>query len=198
MAKDTVKAARIPARDGTTQKHLPFSEIRDNVMILKDGSSRMVLRVSSVNFDLKSEEEQDALIGGYQRFLNSLRFPVQIIIRSLKADLEGYLAKLKGLAGNQKNPLLQEQTYRYIDFLIMLIDLAQIMRKEFYIVIPFEDGIDTSVRSTGTLNIIRSFWESITQEDSVATIRQNAQRISRLRKGNQERADQIIQALEGI
>ncbi|MFB0965322.1 MAG: hypothetical protein QMC36_06650, partial [Patescibacteria group bacterium] len=113
----SVKSAKSPQKDSTTQKYLPFSEIRDNCIFMKDGSSRMVLRVRALNFNLKSEEEQDAIIMGYQRFLKSLRFPIQIIVRSLKVDIEGYLQKLKNLAVKQQNPLLQEQTYRYIDFL---------------------------------------------------------------------------------
>ena len=107
----SVKTAKKPHKDSTTQKYLPFSEIRGNCMIMKDGSSRMVLKVQALNFNLKSEEEQDSIIYGYQRFLNSLRFPVQIIVRSLKVDIESYLLKLKNLAIKQQNPLLQEQTY---------------------------------------------------------------------------------------
>ena len=99
MAEDkTTKSVLNPkksTKDTTTQRYLPFSEIRDNVMILKDGSSRMVLRVHALNFNLKSTEEQDAILLSYQRFLNSLRFPIQIIVRSLKVDIESYINKLK-------------------------------------------------------------------------------------------------------
>jgi hypothetical protein len=143
-----VKAAKTAQKDSTTQKYLPFSEIRDNCIFMKDGSSRMVLRVRALNFNLKSEEEQDAIIMGYQRFLNSLRFPIQIIVRSLKVDIEGYLHKLKNLAVKQQNSLLQEQTYRYIDFLTNLVDMAQIMRKDFYIVVPYDTDLERSVRDT--------------------------------------------------
>jgi hypothetical protein len=145
---NSVKKSRTVHKDSTTQKYLPFSEIRGNCMIMKDGSSRMVLKVQALNFNLKSEEEQDSIIYGYQRFLNSLRYPIQIIVRSLKVDIEGYLGKLKNLALKQGNPLLQEQTYRYIDFLTNLIDMAQIMKKEFYIVVPYDQDADSSVRET--------------------------------------------------
>jgi len=108
----------------------------------------MVLKVHAVNFNLKSEEEQDSIIIGYQRFLNSLRFPIQIIVRSLKVDIEGYLMRLKNLALKQKNPLLQEQTYRYVDFLTNLIDMAQIMKKDFYIVVPYDTDEDRTRESS--------------------------------------------------
>ena len=167
-------------------------------MIMKDGSSRMVLKVQALNFNLKSEEEQDSIIYGYQRFLNSLRFPVQIIVRSLKVDIEGYLGKLKNLALKQPNPLLQEQTYRYIDFLTNLIDMAQIMKKEFYIVVPYDQDADSSVRETGMIGLFRSFWSSITSEESVASIRSNRRRAEDLRKGNSERTSTIKGSLEQV
>jgi hypothetical protein len=105
---------------------------------MKDSSARMVLRCSTINFLLKSTEEQDSIIIGFQRFLNALDFPVQIIIRSTKLDINGYLDKLSNLAIKQKNPLLQNQTYEYIEYLHKLVEVAQIMKKEFYIVIPFD------------------------------------------------------------
>ncbi|MDD2916978.1 MAG: hypothetical protein PHH70_04005 [Candidatus Gracilibacteria bacterium] len=194
----SVRAAKNPAKDATTQRYLPFSEIRDNCMIMKDGSSRMVLKVHAVNFNLKSEEEQDSIIIGYQRFLNSLRFPIQIIVRSLKVDIEGYLMKLKTLALKQKNPLLQEQTYRYVDFLTNLIDMAQIMKKDFYIVVPFDMDEDKSVRDTGIVGVFRSFWAAITSEETVTSIRNKRRHSENMRKGNYERLSTIKTSLEGI
>lgn len=194
----SVKSAKSAGRDATTQKHLPFSEIRDNCMIMQDGSSRMVLKVRAVNFNLKSQEEQDSIIMGYQRFLNSLRFPIQIIVRSLKVDIEGYLQKLKNIAIKQSNPLLQEQTYRYIDFLTNLVDMAQIMRKDFYIVVPFDADLDRSVRDRGMFGMFRSFWAAITSEESVASIREKRRNIENLRKGNMERTTSIKSSLESI
>jgi hypothetical protein len=200
MANNTsgVKAAKNPQKDSTTQKYLPFSEIRDNCIFMKDGSSRMVLRVRALNFNLKSEEEQDAIIMGYQRFLNSLRFPIQIIVRSLKVDIESYLQKLKNLAVKQQNPLLQEQTYRYIDFLTNLVDMAQIMRKDFYIIVPYDQDLERSVRDPGMFGMFRSFWSAITNEESVASIRDKRRRADTLKKGNLERTNQIKTALESV
>ena len=198
MSTNSVNVAKKPHKDTTTQKYLPFSEIRDTCMIMKDGSSRMVLRVQAVNFNLKSEEEQDAILYGYQRFLNGLRFPIQIIVRSLKVDIEGYLLKLKNLALKQQNPLLQEETYRYIDFLTNLVDMAQIMRKEFYIVVPYDRDGERSVRDTGMFGIFRSFWTAITNEETIGSIREKRRSAEETKKANMERLSTIKTSLEAI
>ena len=91
---------------GSTQDFLPFAEIHDNTIILKNGHLRQVLLCSSINFSLKSEQEQTAIIFGYQNFLNSLNFPVQILMQYKKLDLSNYLKKLGKLANSQQNELL--------------------------------------------------------------------------------------------
>jgi hypothetical protein len=195
---DTVRTGKRPAKDTSTQRYLPFSEIRENMIMMKDGSSRMVLRVHALNFNLKSVEEQDAILMSYQRFLNALNFPIQIIIRSLKVDIETYINRLKNLALKQENPLLQEQTYKYVDFLTTLIDLAQIMKKEFYIVVPFDLENNESVRKTDFIGVFKSFWSALSQEESVADIRANRIRIARLKKWNYERMSTVKMSLEAI
>ena len=122
---------------GSTQEHLKFAEIHENTIITKTGELRSVLMASSINFSLKSEQEQNAIIFAYQNFLNSLEFPIQILLQSRKLDLSKYLLKLKGLAGKQTNELLKMQTDDYIDFITKLVTFAHIMDKKFYIVIPF-------------------------------------------------------------
>ncbi len=158
----------------------------------------MVLRVKAINFNLKSEEEQDSIIYSYQRFLNSLRFPVQIVVRSLKVDIDSYINKLKNLAVKQQNPLLQEQAYRYIDFLINLIDMAQIMKKEFFIVVPFDNRDDKSVRDTWLVWIFKNFWSAITQEENVWTIRERRRKIDQMKKDNFDRLMTVKWSLEQI
>jgi hypothetical protein len=194
----SVQSGKKPQKDASTQRYLPFSEIRDNLILMKDGSSRMVVRVHALNFNLKSTEEQDAILMSYQRFLNSLNFPIQIIIRSLKVDIEAYINRLKNLALKQQNALLQEQTYKYIDFLTNLIDLAQIMKKEFYIVVPYDIENNESVRKTDIFGVFKSFWSALSQEESVADIRTNRIRTEKLRKGNFERLTTIKMTLESI
>ena len=122
---------------GSTQEHLEFAEIHDSVIITKTGELRAVLLVSSINFALKSEQEQNAIVYAYQNFLNSLNFPIQIIMQSKKLDLSKYLARLKEAAGNQSNELLRVQTLDYTNFIEKLINIANIMDKKFYVVVPF-------------------------------------------------------------
>ncbi|MBS9784332.1 hypothetical protein KGV55_03200 [Candidatus Gracilibacteria bacterium] len=194
----SVKTGKKPEKDSSTQRYLPFSEIRDNMLIMKDGSSRMILKIHALNFNLKSTEEQDAILISYQRFLNTLNFPIQIIIRSLRVDIETYINKLKNIALNQENSLLQEQTYKYVDFLTTLIDLAQIMRKDFYIVVPFDMENEQSVRKNDFIGMFSNFWSALSQEQSVADIRANRIQLQKLKKGNNERVSTIKMSLEGI
>ncbi|MFA5926719.1 MAG: hypothetical protein WCT32_05575 [Patescibacteria group bacterium] len=121
-----------------TQQVIDIAGIKDGIIILKDGGYRIVVSVSTVNFALKSEQEQNSIIFQYQSFLNSLHFPVEIIMRSRRLDLTPYLNKIKGLAGKQENELLRIQTEDYIDFVAKLIDLANIMKKTFFVAIPFQ------------------------------------------------------------
>lgn len=195
---ESIKSKNKATSDATTQRYLPFSEIRDNLIIMKDGSTRMILKVKAVNFNLKSEEEQDSIIYSYQRFLNSLNFPVQIVVRSLKVDIEAYINKLKNLAVKQQNPLLQEQTYRYVDFLVNLIDMAQIMKKDFYIIVPYDNDENKSVRQTWIVWIFKNFWSAITQEENISTIRDRRRRITSMKKDNLERLMTIKTSLEQI
>lgn len=122
---------------GSTQEALKFAEIRDNTIVLADGNLRQILLCSSINFSLKSEQEQNAIIFAYQNFLNSLAFPIQIMMQSRKLDLGRYLTKLKEISSKQTNELLKMQTEDYIDFIGKLINIANIMDKKFYVVVPF-------------------------------------------------------------
>ncbi|HEX3095877.1 MAG TPA: hypothetical protein VHQ20_02035 [Patescibacteria group bacterium] len=128
-----------------TQSFLKLSEIREDTIIMEDGTLRAVLTVSSTNFDLKSEEEQNALIYSYQRFLNSLEFHIQILLQSRKMDIGEYTEKLKGLMERQTNELLRMQTGEYIEFINRLVESANVMNKNFYVIIPYE----MSVKGTG-------------------------------------------------
>src|SRR3989344_2418570 len=121
----------------STQKYLDIAEIKDNTIILKDGSLRGVVAVSSTNFALKSEDEQNALIGGDQNLLNPPDFPLPILIHSRVLEIGGYLEKLRGLAAGQTNELLRIQMNEYIEYIGKLIEFANIMAKTFYVIVPF-------------------------------------------------------------
>ncbi|HTL39370.1 MAG TPA: hypothetical protein VL306_00965 [Methylomirabilota bacterium] len=120
----------------STQEYLDIAEIKEDTVILKNGSLRAVLVVSSTNFSLKSVEEQNALISAYQNFLNGLEFPLQILMHSRKLDIHSYLDKLQAVMQQQTNELLRLQTQEYIEYIGKLIEFASIMTKTFYVVVP--------------------------------------------------------------
>ena len=125
------------AQNASTQEILRFAEIRDGVVITQKGELRAILMVSSINFALKSEQEQTAIIFAYQNFLNSLDFPIQILVQSKKLDLFNYIAKLKAVGAKQTNEPLRLQTVDYTDFIERLINIANIMDKKFYCVVSY-------------------------------------------------------------
>lgn len=122
---------------GSTQAFLEIDSIKEGLVILKDRSVRGVLMVSSLNFALKSDEEQQATIYQFQNFLNSLDFSAQILIQSRRLNLTGYLEKLDNLASAQANELLQKQTVDYKNFIEELVKGGSIMAKNFFVAVPF-------------------------------------------------------------
>lgn len=121
----------------STQQFLEIEDIKEGVLILKDKSLRGILVVSSLNFALKSAEEQEAIIYQFQNFLNSLDFSIQIYVQSRKLNITGYIEKLKELEREQTDELLKIQTREYIKFIESLLAESSIMTKNFYIVVPF-------------------------------------------------------------
>ncbi len=121
----------------STQNHLMFSEVRDNIVVMRDGSLRMVILASALNFDLKSAREQAAIEYSFQGFLNGLHFPVQIIVRSRKIDLDNYLTKLEQRQAEQENALLAGLMEDYIFNIRGLLEDVNIMSKSFYVIVPY-------------------------------------------------------------
>lgn len=127
-----------------TQQFVPVKEIRNGTIILKDGGYRGVLLCSSVNFGLKSEDEQHAIILGFQNFLNTIDFSIQILVNSRKMDLRPYLALLGGKAPEQKSELMRIQLREYIEFVRSFADRANIMTKSFYIIVPYAPHVSAA------------------------------------------------------
>lgn len=127
--------------NASTQSFLDVAEIKQGAVVLKDGSLRAVIVVSATNFSLKSNEEQNALIGSYQSLLNSLEFPIQILMQSRRLDINVYLEKMRSIMQNQNNELLRLQTQEYIEYVSKLIEFASIMNKTFYVVVPYSVNI---------------------------------------------------------
>lgn len=126
----------------STQKYLPFAEIKNDVVLMKDGTLRSVLLVSSINFALKSEDEQEALIQGYVQFLNGFDFPMQIVVQSRRLRIEDYIENLRDLEKKQENELLRIQTGEYRRYVSELVKLGDIMTKRFFLVIPYHPLAD--------------------------------------------------------
>jgi len=159
MAVDPLKIAI----KGSTQDHLPIEDVVDGIAILKDGSAATVLQVSSVNFDLLSEREQSALVFAYGGILNSLNFPIQIVINSTTKDVGSYLSNLMEAEKNQMNPKLKERISSYRKFIEETVKRNDVLSKTFYIVVPFlsiELGIKNAQKQIlGTFNPVKKTVE---------------------------------------
>jgi hypothetical protein len=165
-----------------TQIHLKIGEIRDNLLVLKNGETRAILKATSINFNLKSEEEQNSIIYGYQSFLNSLEFPVQIVVRSRKLDIDDYIDKIRAIGEKQQNKLLQNQTLEYADFVKKLVEYTDIMQKEFYVIVAYEP-----IRARG-VSFIQKFLQRLQPKDTYADVKKRHKEFEQTKK-------QIVQRL---
>jgi len=138
----------------STQNQLDILDITNNLVLTKGGGAALVIQTNAVNFDLLSEREQDAMIGAYATLLNSLSFPIQIVIRSRKLDISAYLAKVDQIAANQPNPYLREKLSSYKEFINGLIQKGEVLDKRFYLVIPF---YEFAVSAPSLLDTLRQF-----------------------------------------
>ncbi len=144
--------AATKSNPNSTQNALQIAEIRDGIVIMNDGSFRSVVMTKSINFDLMSGEEREAVEYGYQSFLNSLYFPIQIFIRSQKIDLRPYLEKLDKIRQEHDNMLLALLMEDYLGFIDNLSMQTNIMDKKFYIVIPYFPTLDVQKALTQSKN----------------------------------------------
>jgi len=172
----------------STQKSIDIAGIKDGVVIMKNGEYRIILSVASVNFALKSEEEKNAIVFQFQNFLNSLHFPLQIVIRSKRVDLAPYLEKMKVLAQKQPNELIQAQTNEYIDFVTRLIEVANIMKKAFYVVIGEQALMASS----------KNFLESFFKKNDPETLRIAEESYKKKIDGLKQRANAVAYGLSQI
>jgi len=162
----------------STQKFLEIEQIRDDVLVLKDGSLRSVMMVSSINMELRAEEEKMSIISAYQGALNSLEFPLQFLVQSRKLDLTNYLALLESSAQNQPIPLLKEQTNEYILFLKDILSNVNVMDKRFFAVIPYYPNI-VAESSKGVLSFLGIKKQGQTAEAENENYLQNKQQLQR-------------------
>ncbi|MBX4190249.1 hypothetical protein KW791_03085 [Candidatus Parcubacteria bacterium] len=125
------------AGTNSTKQLVEVADIQGNVVLLKNGSLRAVIEVSAINFELRSEEEQMAILQNFQRFINSVDFPLQIIVHSRQLNMDEYLKLVDETTNTLKNELLKIQAIEYSKFIKELLELSNIMSKKFYIVVPF-------------------------------------------------------------
>ncbi len=189
--KDTVRGKKKPF-SVSTQRYLPIAEIKEDTVVLKNGGLRAVLKVNSLNFNLKSEVEQQGIIAGYQGFLNTLLFPVQILIRSSRINVDPYISNLKNLAGKQKSQLLKEQTLDYANFMEKLVDVADIMQKNFYLIVP----IDAPAKAKRGL--IQRFLEWMNVDDSRSRALQRSREFKAYGKILHDRITLVQSGLENV
>jgi len=167
-----------------SQEFVPIEEIRDGIVVLKDGGMCLIVMASSLNFALKSSDEQQAIIFQFQNFLNSLDFSVQFQIQSRKLDIRPYLATLEERIEKQTNDLIKIQIKEYIEFIKNFTETTSVMTKNFFVIIPYNPPLVNSENSKGFLSKIlgketkkelseaqkRTFEENRTQIEQRASV----------------------------
>lgn len=178
-----------PKKGPSVQQYLDIAEIRDDLVMLKDKSFRAVLALSSINFALKGEDEQNALIAAYAQFLNSLEYPVQIVIQSRRLNIDEYLGRLKAAEKQQTNDLLRMQITDYISFIKELVELGQIMSKRFYVVVPYSPVSDKR----------KSFWSRLTELLSpLSTAKVKSERLEQYKAALVQRVSHVESGLASL
>lgn len=185
MADKKPAKKKLPA----TQTYLPIAEIKDGTVVLKDGTLRSVLLVSSINFALKSDDEQNALISSYVGFLNSLDFPLQVVMQSRKLQIQPYLDNLYKIEKELPNELLKVQIADYRAFVKELVEIGQIMTKRFYVVVPYDP----------LSNKKKGFFARFKEVMKPAlTIRVKEERFQARKKDLESRLRQVVGGLESM
>lgn len=174
----------------STQRYVHLSEVHDDTLVLKSGGIRAVLEVSSMNFSLKSEIEQNSIIKGYQRFLNALNFPVQIQVKSRKLDIDSYIDSLNEQMKTLQNELLRKQMAEYIEYIAKLVEYSDIMEKKFYVVVPVDPA------RAEKKGVFDSFLKYIKPDDTVLEIIKRKKEFKNLKKELDSRVGTVKTALE--
>jgi type IV secretory pathway VirB4 component len=182
--QDTSAMNNPRASSRSTQDFVPVSEVRDGVVMLKDGGLRVILLASSLNFALKSDDEQTAFIVQFQNFLNSLDFTTQIFVQSRMLDIRPYVATLEVAYKNQLDDLMRIQIREYIEFIKSFTEAANIMTKNFFVVVPYNPPISSA--QGGIMNMLpfgkkqSAAEENHTFEENVSQLEQ---RVSIVQQG---------------
>lgn len=177
----------------SSQNSLQIAEIRDGIVIMKDGSYRSVVMVRAINFDLMSQEERESVEYSYQGFLNSLYFPIQIYIHSERIDIKPYLDLLQKVRANQDNMLLGLLTEDYIQYMFALSQEANIMDKQFYVVVPYSPADEAKPDISSTKNFFYGLVDIFSNKDKKITINEPS-----LAKAKDELRNRVQALLSGL
>ncbi len=187
-------ALKSKSNPNSTQNTLQIAEVRDGIVIMNDGSFRAVVMAKSINFDLMSPGEREAVEGGYQGFLNSLYFPIQIQVRSQKVDLGPYIEKLDKIRGEHENMLLALLMEDYIAFVSDLAVQTNIMDKRFYLIIPYySESVSAGAAVEASKNFFGNFTALFNQKEQHVTINERD-----LLKAKDELRNRIQSVLSGL
>lgn len=191
--QSTKTSAGPPVRSNpnSTQNVLQIAEIRDGIMIMNDGSFRSVIMCKSINFDLMSQGEQEGVELGYQQFLNSLEFPIQIFVRSKKVDLAPYIDKLDKIRSEHDNMLLAMLMEDYIGYIENLAEQVNIMDKTFYVIVPYFPVSSTQTEQqklTSSKNFITGFVGLFGNKEAHVVINENDLNVAKDELRNRDQA----------
>ncbi len=188
MAKKRKNLAR-KSINVSTQQYLDISEVKEDTVVMRDGTLRAVLLVSSINFALKSEDEQNAIISAYVSFLNNIESTVQIVIQSRELNIDDYLSRLRKKEKEQTNQLLKMQISEYVSYIRELVSMSRIMNKKFYLVLEYNPVLDTQKKFLARfLDIFKP----------ASIIRMKKRRFLRRKKELTRRTDNIITGLASM
>lgn len=170
-----------------TQDFVPIEEVRDGIIILKNGSMRAALMTSSLNFALKSQDEQEAILFQFQNFLNSLEFSIQIFVQSRDLDIRPYITLLEERLKAQTNELMKIQIQEYIGFVKNFTESTNIMSKNFFIIVPYSPSFLSTKKGTNPLTSLIGKGKEQSKEQKQMTFEENRtqleQRISVVEQG---------------
>ncbi|MFA6423882.1 MAG: TraC family protein [Candidatus Magasanikbacteria bacterium] len=183
------KAANNKNKIPSAQRYINVAEIKQDSLVMKDGTLRAILMVSSINFALKNEDEQNAIISAYVGFLNSLEHPLQVVIQSRELYIQPYLQDLLKREREQTNVLLRAQIADYRSFVTELVEMGEIMSKNFYVVVPYDP----------LSNKQKSFWSRFSEViNPIVTVKLKAERFAKRKYDMDQRVRQIESGLRSI
>lgn len=178
----------------STERFVDISDIRDNFLIMKNGSLRAVIEVSAINFELRSEDEQTAILQNFQKFLNSVDFPLQIVAVSRNLNINDYLKVVNEAVEVTTNELIKIQGLEYMKFIKELAELSNIMQKKFYVVVPFY--VTEAATPAGALEGLKGLFGSAKKASSKPTV--DEEKIQTAQNQLMQRVELMYDGLMGL